>query len=76
MKDLLNYVAKNLVEYPNEVNVEEEEKDNEITLTLHVAKDDVGRIIGKHGRVAKEIRTLMKSMSHKGDKKITVEISE
>ena len=76
MKDLLEYVAKNLVDFPEEVKIQEEEKDNEVTLTLHVAKDDIGKIIGKHGRVAKEIRTLIRSMDCKGGKRVTVEISE
>ena len=76
MKDLLIYVAKNLVEFPDEVRVEETENDKGTLLELHVAKTDVGRVIGKHGRVAKEIRTLVKAMDRRRGRKVTIEISE
>ena len=76
MKDLLIYVAKNLVEFPDEVRVEETENDKGTLLELHVTKTDVGRVIGKHGRVAKEIRTLVKAMDRRSGRKVTIEISE
>ena len=57
MKDLLLYIARNLVENPDAVSVKEIQGDQELTLELHVAPDDMGKVIGRQGRIAKEIRT-------------------
>ena len=57
MKDLLLYIAQNLVENPDAVSVTEIERDGELTLELRVAPEDMGKVIGRQGRIAKEIRT-------------------
>ena len=73
MKDLLLYIAKNLVEHPDEVTVTEKQGTDELTLELHVAPDDMGKVIGKHGRIAQAIRQIMKTAAS-GGKKIVVDI--
>ena len=57
MKDLLEYLAKSLVDNPDEVHVEATETDTTVVLELSVAKDDVGKVIGKQGRIARAVRT-------------------
>ncbi len=74
MKDLLVYIAKSLVDNPDSVNVVETEKDGALVLELHVAPEDMGKVIGKHGRIAKEIRSVIKAASLKDNIKVTVEI--
>ena len=74
MKDLLLYVAKNLVDNPDEVTVNVIERDDSVTLELRVAQEDMGKVIGRQGRIAKEIRTLMKAAGMKENKKVTVDI--
>ena len=74
MKDLLLYIAKNLVEHPDEVTVTEKQGTDELTLELHVAPDDMGRVIGKQGRIAKAIRTVMRAAATRCDEKVAVEI--
>ena len=74
MKDLLLYIAKNLVEHPDEVTVTEKQGTDELTLELHVAPDDMGKVIGRQGRIAKEIRALMRSVAQRQGKKISVDI--
>ena len=74
MKDLLIYLAQNLVTKPDQVTVDEIEKDEEILFEVRVAPEDMGKIIGRQGRIAKEIRTLMKAAGLKTGKKITVDI--
>ncbi|MCL1999534.1 MAG: KH domain-containing protein [Turicibacter sp.] len=74
MKELLIIIAKNLVESPQSVTVEEEERDNVIVLKLRVAPEDMGKVIGKQGRIAKAIRTLVKASSVNSSKKVLVEI--
>ncbi len=76
MKELLIYVAQNLVSNPDEVFVTETEKENEVVFQLHVAKEDMGKVIGRQGRIAKEIRALVKSAGLKENKKVTVDITE
>ena len=65
MKDLLLYIAKNLVEHPDEVTVTEKQGTDELTLELHVAPDDMGKVIGRQGRIAKEIRTVIRSYAQR-----------
>ena len=74
MKELLEAVAKALVDYPEEVAVNEVEGENSIILELTVSKSDMGKVIGKQGRIANAIRTLIKAAAVKENKKVTVEI--
>ena len=74
MKDLLLYIARNLVDDPDRVSVTEVQGDQELTLELRVAPDDMGKVIGRQGRIAKEIRTIMKSVAQRNGKKVSVEI--
>ena len=74
MKDLLLYIAQNLVEHPEQVSVTEVPNGEELTLELRVAPEDMGKVIGRQGRIAKEIRTIMKSVAQRNGKKVSVEI--
>lgn len=74
MKELVEVIAKALVDHPNEVAVNEVEGEKSLILELKVAPDDMGKVIGKQGRIAKAIRTVVKSAATKEDKKVVVEI--
>ncbi|MBQ6552318.1 MAG: KH domain-containing protein [Clostridia bacterium] len=75
MKDLLIALAQSLVEKPDEVKVEEQvAEDGTIVFYLRVADGDMGRVIGKQGRIAKAIRTLLRAAATREDKKVSVEI--
>ena len=74
MKELLTYVAQHLVEHPDQVSVREVEGDGETVLELRVAPEDMGKVIGRQGRIAKEIRTLVRSAAQRAGKRVTVEI--
>ena len=75
LKDVLTDMAKAIVEQPDSVSVTEtESEDGEVTLTLSVASDDMGKVIGRHGRIAKALRTVMKAAATAVNKKVTVEI--
>ena len=74
MKELLTYIARNLVDHPDAVAVSEHEGDGEIILELRVAPEDMGKVIGRQGRIAKEIRTLMRSAAQRQGGKVSVEI--
>lgn len=74
MKELLETIAKSLVDYPDEVSVNEIEDENALILELRVAKDDMGKVIGKQGRIAKAIRTVVKAAAIKENIKVAVEI--
>ena len=76
MKDLLTYIAKNLVEHPQAVDVQETETDGNVVLELRVDPSDMGKVIGRQGRIAKEIRTLMRSVAQRQGKKVSVEIMD
>ena len=77
MKELLNTIVLPLVENPQEVEIAETEKeDGEILLSLKVASSDMGKVIGRQGRIAKAIRTVMKAYANKENKKVAVEIVE
>ena len=65
MKDLLTYIAQNLVEHPQAVDVQETETDGNVVLELRVDPSDMGKVIGRQGRIAKEIRTLMRSVAQR-----------
>lgn len=74
MKELVEVIAKALVDNPDEVVVSETEKDKVIVIDLKVAPSDMGKVIGKSGRIAKSIRTVVSAASSKTDKKVIVEI--
>ena len=74
MKDLLLYIARSLVEHPDDVVVNEVQGTDELTLELRVAPDDMGKVIGRQGRIAKEIRTVMRSYAQRTGVKISVDI--
>ena len=74
MKELVEVIAKALVENPDEVVVTQKEEGKNITVELHVAASDMGKVIGKQGRIAKAIRTVVRAAGSKGDKKIMVDI--
>ena len=76
MKDLLTYIAQNLVEHPQAVDVQETETDGNVVLELRVDPSDMGKVIGRQGRIAKEIRTLMRSVAQRQGKKVSVEIMD
>ncbi len=74
MKKLVEVIAKALVDNPDEVQVDEQETDREIQLQLHVSQADMGKVIGKQGRIAKAIRSVVKAASAKEEKKVTLDI--
>jgi len=74
MKELLEYVATSLVDDPSKVVVEESRSGNTVIFELHVAQDDMGRVIGKHGRVANAIRSLLKVAATKEGKRVQLDI--
>ena len=76
MRELVEVFAQSLVDHPEEVTVQETEKDNEILLELKVAQEDMGKVIGKQGRIAKAIRAVVKAAASKTDKKVIVEIGQ
>ena len=76
MKDLLTYIAQNLVEHPQAVDVQETETDGNVVLELRVDPSDMGKVIGRQGRIAKEIRTLMRSVAQRQGKKVSVDIMD
>jgi predicted RNA-binding protein YlqC (UPF0109 family) len=76
MKELVEVIARALVENPDQVVVTETENGSEVELNLKVAASDMGKVIGRQGRIAKAIRSVVKAASTKTDKIITVEISE
>ena len=74
MKELVEVLAKALVDHPEEVSVIETDKDNATVIELRVASSDMGKVIGKQGRIARAIRSLVKAAASKDDKKVVVEI--
>ena len=74
MKELLLYMAKNLVDDPDSVSVTESADDEGKVLELRVAPGDMGKVIGRQGRIAKEIRTIIKTVAQRTGEKVTVEI--
>jgi hypothetical protein len=76
MKELLTYIVKNLVNEPDAIAITETIQGDEVVYELRVAPDDMGRVIGRHGRIAKEIRTLMKASGNRENKKVSVEICD
>jgi predicted RNA-binding protein YlqC (UPF0109 family) len=76
MKELLHYLAKSLVTNPEAVEVKESVNDNTSLLELRVAKEDLGRIIGKQGRTAKSIRAVLSAAASRSNRKVVLEIVE
>jgi uncharacterized protein len=76
MKELIGYIAQALVDYPEQVNVSEVEGDQKDVLELKVAKEDIGKVIGKQGRTARAIRTILSAASAKTKKRTVLEIVE
>ena len=74
MKELLEFLARSLVDHPEQVRVEETETGGNVVLRLSVAKEDVGKVIGKQGRIARALRTVVKASAVKDGKQATVEI--
>ena len=74
MKELVEVIAKALVDHPDEVVVTQKEESSHIIVELHVAASDMGKVIGKQGRIAKAIRSVVKAASSKENKKVDVEI--
>ena len=74
MRDLVEVIAKSLVDNPDQVVVTEKEKGDELLIELKVASSDMGKVIGRQGRIAKALRSVVKAASSKSDKKVVVEI--
>ncbi len=75
MKEVVEVIAKALVDNPDEVHVTETENENEINVELRVDKSDMGKVIGKQGRIAKSIRSVVKAASSKDNRKVNVDIT-
>ncbi|MFW5771653.1 MAG: KH domain-containing protein [Spirochaetota bacterium] len=73
-KDLVEYMVKSLVDYPDEVEIREIEGEKSTILELKVTKDDIGKVIGKHGRIARAIRTIINASATKSGKRVVLEI--
>lgn len=76
MKELLEHLARALVDHPDQVRVESREDERAVTLELQVAPSDMGKVIGRHGRIAKAIRTVVSAAAVTERKKVFVEIVE
>lgn len=76
MKDLLEYILKNILEHPEEIKIEETEMNNNVLLKAYVHKEDMGRVIGKEGKIIKAIRTLLKTKGIIMGKKIDLQLAE
>lgn len=74
MEELLAFLAKSLVDHPEDVSVTKVDGENSIVYELRVNDSDMGKVIGKQGRIAKSIRTIIKSASNKEDKRVIVDI--
>lgn len=75
-KNLLEYIVKNLVTYPEKIEISEIETEGRIVLKLKVAKEDMGRIIGKEGRIIRSIREIIYAYAAKESKKVSVDVEE
>ena len=76
MSELLAYLARELVDDPDAVTVETEERDDGLYLVLHVAPDDVGKVIGRGGRIARSLRTLERASAVRDGRRVFVEIAD
>ena len=76
MKELLTYIVQSLVDNPDEVSVVERENEAETVFEVRVAEGDMGKIIGRQGRIVREIRILMRAVAQRQGKKVSVEIMD
>ena len=76
MKEMLEIIIKNLVANPEKVTITEEQKESTINFSVKVANEDMGKVIGKQGRIAKAIRTVTKAIATKENKKVNIEFIE
>ena len=76
MKELLTYIIQSLVENPDEVSVTERKAEGETVFEVRVAEGDMGKVIGRQGRIVKEIRVLMKAVAQRKGKKVSVEVMD
>lgn len=76
MKELVEYIARSLVDEPDKVEVNEIEESGHVRVELRVAKEDMGRVIGKSGRVANSIRTLLRVAAARDGKRVTLDVLE
>jgi hypothetical protein len=76
MKELVEVIAKALVDYPDQVVVTETETEKSVVIELRVAQSDMGKVIGKQGRIAKAIRSVVKAAASKSEKKVIVDIMQ
>ena len=76
LENLLLFLARQLVDEPDKVEVSSKETDSRVDLTLRVAEGDVGKVIGKGGRIIKSVRTVMKAASVKAQKRVNVEVAD
>jgi hypothetical protein len=74
MKELVEYIVKGLVDHPDEVAVSENRRGGDVALQLHVSADDMGRVIGKGGKVANALRALLRAMAAKDNLRVTLDI--
>jgi uncharacterized protein len=76
MKELIEYIAKSLVDHPEEVSVKQNGGGNRVRIELSVAKEDMGRVIGKGGKVANSIRALLRVAAERDGKQATLDVTE
>jgi len=76
MKELIYYIATALVDHPDQIQIKETEQDDTIIIELTVAKEDLGKVIGKQGRTARAMRSLLSAAAGKGNKRSRLEIME
>ena len=76
MAELLQYLAQRLVDDPDAVRVEEEERDDAVVLRLHVAKEDVGKVIGRQGRIARALRAIVRAGGARQRRRLILEIAD
>ena len=74
--EIVEYLARRLVDEPDAVHVEEVERDDALVLQLRVAKDDVGKVIGRQGRIARALRTVVRASAARQDRRVMLEIVE
>ena len=75
-KEIVEYLARRLVDDPEAVRVEEVEREGAIVLQLHVAQDDVGKVIGRQGRIARALRTIVRAAAARREERVLLEILE
>jgi predicted RNA-binding protein YlqC (UPF0109 family) len=76
LEELLRFLARSLVDEPEEVEISAHETDSRVDLTLRVARGDMGKVIGRSGKIIKAIRTVMKAASVKANKRVNVEVTD